>query len=46
MQTTVIVINPINNEEIEVNLDINTSVHITNESKVIQVTAFGVKELP
>lgn len=45
MQTTITVINPMNNEEVEVTLDVNVSVVISNESRVLNIAAFGLKEL-
>jgi|694.fasta_scaffold125363_2 hypothetical protein len=46
MEVTVTVINPLDSEEIEVTLNLNVMVSLSNGTKVINVNAFGAKELP
>ena len=45
MEIVATVINPIDNQEVEVILNVNVIVNISDKSKVLKVSAFGTKEL-
>ncbi len=45
MEIVTTVINPIDNQEVEVTLNVNVMVSITDESKFINVSAVGSKEI-
>jgi len=45
MEIVTTVINPINNEEVEITLNVNVSVNVTEKNTVLSVLASGHKEL-
>jgi|LakMenEpi03Aug12_release.lakeMendotaPanAssembly.Ray.scaffolds.fasta_scaffold5127945_1 hypothetical protein len=45
MEIVTTVINPIDNEEVEVTLKVNVRVSVTDEIKILSVDAFGSKEV-
>ena len=45
MELVTTVINPVNNEEIEITLTVNVMVNINERGSVLNVTAVGSKEL-
>ena len=45
MEIVTTVINPVNNEEVEITLNVHVSVNVTEKNSVLSVTAAGYKEL-
>ena len=45
MEIVTTVINPIDNQEIEVTLSVNVMVNVTDGIKILSVSAFGSKEV-
>ena len=45
MEMVTTVVNPVNGEEIQVTLELNVSVVVTNDTQLLTVSGFGTKDL-